>query len=535
MWESVLKERLVARERSEVQPFSYLISVHTRLRNESTGNRVMAKSLSDEAKTLRHEKQQLQEELASKQSSIPPLGGSSRVTELEQKCASLQQKLNDALVQQSEYFRVRYEKQQQDGVVTQLQSTVAELKTTIHRLSSEASEREEVMVILKKNHSDLIAENGLLQRKTIRLEEENGCFLKEVLTCKQQEMELRSKIFELEEQLLEHKDCQKTSSKPDKDAENSRQQSAQSPNMQRSFGSSIPTRVAYQIDNVHDGECYGVCFSDDNRQIWTGGNDKFLKLWDPQLQSLGRLHCGSAPLCLDTAGERFVAGCSDSTCRVFERSTNRCLTQLSGHSEKIVSVCFSPSGQSIFSASSDRTIRVWDVNTGAMTSTILCHSSCNDVTCGNDQVCSAHLDGGLRFWDYRSGRVAYELKQIHDKAITSVRVQADGVRVLSIGRDNTLRLSDIRSGERVAASVHDKLSLTSNMARLALSPDGSFVGVGSATGAILLWSVDSAAEGWKPIKVLEGAHKGSVTFTAWAPDGRTLASVGQDRSIVLWK
>ena len=136
---------------------------------------------------------------------------SARVTELEHKSASLQQKLNDALVQQSEYFRVRYEKQQQDTVVAQLTATVAEMKSTIHRLSSEASEREEVMVILKKNHTDLIAENGLLQRKTIRLEEENGRFLKEVLSCKQQEMELRSKIFELEEQLLEHKDCVKTS------------------------------------------------------------------------------------------------------------------------------------------------------------------------------------------------------------------------------------------------------------------------------------------------------------------------------------
>ena len=138
-------------------------------------------------------------------------------------------------------------------------------------------------------------------------------------------------------------------------------------------------------------------------------------------------------------------------------------------------------------------------------------------------------------WDYRSGRMANELKQIHDKAITSVRVQADGVRVLSIGRDNTLRLSDIRSGERVAVAQHEKLSLSSNMARLALSPDGSYVGLGSATGAILLWSVDSATENWKPVKVLEGGHKGSVTFTAWSPDGRSLASVGQDRSLALWK
>ena len=37
-------------------------------------------------------------------------------------------------------------------------------------------------------------------------------------------------------------------------------------------------------------------------------------------------------------------------------------------------------------------------------------------------IASGHFDGSLRFWDMRTGRLARELKQLHDQQICSVAV-----------------------------------------------------------------------------------------------------------------
>lgn len=51
-----------------------------------------------------------------------------------------------------------------------------------------------------------------------------------------------------------------------------------------------------------------------------------------------------------------------------------------------------------------------------------CASSCHSLTLTLDGalIASGHFDGSLRFWDMRSGRLAREVKQLHDQQICSV-------------------------------------------------------------------------------------------------------------------
>ena len=45
------------------------------------------------------------------------------------------------------------------------------------------------------------------------------------------------------------------------------------------------------------------------------------------------------------------------------RGVTRCTASLSGHSESVLCVGFSPDGQRLASGSGDTTLRIWDVNT----------------------------------------------------------------------------------------------------------------------------------------------------------------------------
>lgn len=62
------------------------------------------------------------------------------------------------------------------------------------------------------------------------------------------------------------------------------------------------------------------------------------------------------------------------------------------------------------------------------------------------RVRSGHFDGGVRFWDLRKGDMAHEVASLHpQQQVTSVVASAGGSHILTNGRDNTLKLLDVRT------------------------------------------------------------------------------------------
>ncbi len=65
---------------------------------------------------------------------------------------------------------------------------------------------------------------------------------------------------------------------------------------------------------------------------------------------------------------------------------------------------------------------------------------------------------------------------------------------------------------------------------LTLSPDGRIVAVGDSNGAIHLWNIFTARE----LPPLVG-HRGAVRALRYAPDGKTLWSLGWDNKVLTWR
>jgi len=81
---------------------------------------------------------------------------------------------------------------------------------------------------------------------------------------------------------------------------------------------------------------------------------------------------------------------------------------LVGHAHKVTCVRFVGSAEKgVITGSADRSLKIWDISrkTYRQTVTLRHSSTSNCVDVGSDTVSavSGHLDGGLRFWDLRSG------------------------------------------------------------------------------------------------------------------------------------
>lgn len=318
----------------------------------------------------------------------------------------------------------------------------------------------------------------------------------------------------------------------------------------------VPLGSAWIVEDAHGSDVYAVACAAPNT-VFTGGAEKLVRSWDVANGRAGPPLSASANVTsIDCQGTVMLVGQGDGACRLFTlRPTPSALAQFTGHGEVVTAVSMTTDATAAVSSSRDQTIRLWDVTRREHVRSIVCHSSCLDVTRSGDTVASAHFDGALRMWDLRSSssKPVVEAK-VHDRSATSVRVTRDGGNLVSLGKDNFVKVTEPRmsassfGASPVSAAAisfsHPKLSVTHNFARVALSPDGQFCAAGSSSGEVFVFPLFAAGasfgqsgvppSGTAPVAILTG-HTGTVTGITWERTGKGLLSVGLDRRVIMWR
>ncbi|NIM16806.1 MAG: hypothetical protein GTO45_32870, partial [Candidatus Aminicenantes bacterium] len=124
----------------------------------------------------------------------------------------------------------------------------------------------------------------------------------------------------------------------------------------------------------HNGYVLSVCFSPEGTHILSGSSDSTLKLWERSSGKEVRTFKGHngrvRSVCFSPEGTHILSGSSDSTVKLWERSSGNEVRTFKGHTDWVRSVCFSPEGKYILSGSLDYTLKLWDTRTGACLKTI---------------------------------------------------------------------------------------------------------------------------------------------------------------------
>ncbi|MCU0569994.1 MAG: LuxR C-terminal-related transcriptional regulator [Oculatellaceae cyanobacterium Prado106] len=246
---------------------------------------------------------------------------------------------------------------------------------------------------------------------------------------------------------------------------------------------------------------------------------------------------------------------TNGTIYLWQIAEGKQIFKLEGHTSWVETISFHPDGKFLASASEDNTVRIWDTRTGyTVSDPPLKHGGrvwCVSYSPDGNTLASGCDNGQIYLWDVRGMAQGVQPKWLRSLStpphspVWSVSYSHDGKWLASAGDSNQVMLWNLQTGKNRAIAGQGKRILLArfhpHQPIVAIIEDHAkdhakdYAGVQDQEEPktlIRLYDVEKRRD----TQILEG-HAGEVWLAAFSPDGRWLATAGENAknlTIHLW-
>jgi eukaryotic-like serine/threonine-protein kinase len=291
-------------------------------------------------------------------------------------------------------------------------------------------------------------------------------------------------------------------------------------------------REVRAYDGVKGRRTTGVAFSPDGRTIAAGGSVGATRLWDVETGHTLRDFEGVSQMPATNVafrpdGRMLAIGSDDGTAALWDIGTGTLLRVLRGHAGLVTGVGFSPDGRRLVTGSWDSTVRFWEPETGRETALLRGHHGAVETlqfNRGGTRLLSSGQDGVVKVWDVSLPSDTPVLEGHRGWAFSAV-FQPGGT-IAATGGWGIIHFWDPATGHHLRAidGPHP-----AEVRALAYSPDGKALASAGEEGTIKIWEGESDAP-----RFWINAQQGRLYALAYSPDGKDLVSAGADGTVRSW-